>query len=38
MQNALMAIETSKQNEINYAFYIKFILRQQALTASHTLQ
>ena len=26
-QNALMSIETAKNNEINYAFYIKFILR-----------
>jgi hypothetical protein len=26
-QNALIAIETAKQNEINYGLYIKFILR-----------
>lgn len=30
-QNALIAIENAKQNEINYGLYIKFILRQQAI-------
>lgn len=30
-QNALIAIETAKQNEINYGIYIKFILRMQAI-------
>lgn len=32
-QNALIAIESSKSNEINYAYYIKFILRHQTLQA-----
>jgi hypothetical protein len=26
-QNSLMAIESAKQNEINYGLYIKFLLR-----------
>lgn len=34
-QNALISIETAKNNEINYAFYIKFILRQQTFSAQH---
>jgi len=29
----LIAIEAAKTNEINYAFYIKFILRHQTLQA-----
>jgi hypothetical protein len=28
LQNALIGIETMKQNEINYGLYIKFLLRQ----------
>lgn len=35
-QNALIAVETAKQNEINYGLYIKFILRQQAITAQQS--
>jgi hypothetical protein len=33
LQNALIAIEATKQNEINYGVYIKFLLRQQTLNA-----
>jgi len=35
LQNSLMAIESMKQNEVNYGIYIKFLLRQQALNAQH---
>lgn len=32
-----MAIETMKQNEINYGIYIKFLLRQQAINAQQAV-
>lgn len=33
LQNALITIETAKQNEINYAMFTKFILRQQIINS-----
>ena len=36
LQNSLIAIESAKSNEINYAVYLKFLFRQQALGAIQT--